>query len=213
MGRCGDDRNHDRSGVHWKNPRNSTVGSRPGRLETWISCRLACSQMCAYPLDLSVVIPAWNEGESLKETIERISDALRATEAQGRDWEIIVCDNGSTDDTAEIARRAGARVTLEHERGIARARNAGARVARGEWLLFIDADTYPSPELLSDVRALVGEGGMVGGGSLTRPIGGQWWTRLMIRWNNIRIRLAGDATASGGGEPRGPSDAVPAATW
>ena len=66
--------------------------------------------MCAYPLDLSVVIPAWNEGESLKETIERISDALRATEAQGRDWEIIVCDNGSTDDTAEIARRAGARV-------------------------------------------------------------------------------------------------------
>ena len=126
----------------------------------------------AYPVDLSVVIPAWNEAESLEETVDSISGALRANEAHGLAWEIIVCDNASTDDTPEIARRAGARVVYEPERGIAAARNAGARVARGEWLLFIDADTHPPPELLSDVRALVGEGGIVGCGSLMRPIGG-----------------------------------------
>ena len=145
----------------------------------------------AYPVDLSVVIPAWNEAESLEETIDAISGALRANEAHGLAWEIIVCDNASTDDTPEIARRAGARVVYEPERGIAAARNAGARVARGEWLLFIDADTHPPPELLSDVRALVGEGGIVGCGSLMRPIGGKLWMRLKIQRDNFVLCLLG----------------------
>ena len=115
-------------------------------------------------LDLSILIPAWNEADCLQETIERVGDALRANEADGLEWEIIVCDNASTDDTPQITRRAGARVTFEPERGIARARNAGARVARGEWLLFLDADSYPTPALVSDVCALVGKGGIVGCG-------------------------------------------------
>lgn len=83
------------------------------------------------PLDLSVVIPAWNEAGSLTETIDRIGAALRANEARGFEWEIVVCDNASTDDTSEIASRAGARVAFEAVRGIARARNGGARAARG----------------------------------------------------------------------------------
>ena len=145
----------------------------------------------AYPLDLSVVIPAWNEAESLEETIDRIGDALHATEARGFAWEIVVCDNGSTDDTPEIARRAGARVTFEAERGIARARNAGARVARGEWLLFIDADTHPPPELLSEVRDLVRETDIVGCGSMMRPVGGELWMRAKIRRDNIILWLFG----------------------
>lgn len=142
-------------------------------------------------LDLSVVIPAWNEAESLAKTIDRIGDALRANEAQGIEWEIIVCDNASTDDTPEIARRAGARVTRESERGIARARNAGARVARGEWLLFIDADSYPSSELLSDVRGVVGAGGIIGCGALMTPLGGTWWMRLKIQRDSILLWLLG----------------------
>ncbi len=145
----------------------------------------------ANPVDLSIVIPAWNEAESLNETLDRISDALRANEADGLTWEIIVCDNASTDNTSEIARHAGARVVFEPERGIARARNAGAHVARGEWLLFIDADSYPTPELLTDVRMLLCDGRIVGCGSTTRGIGGKWWMRVKCRRDNLLIRCLG----------------------
>ena len=137
------------------------------------------------------MIPAWNEAASLEETLERIHEALHANEAHGLEREIIVCDNGSTDDTGKVAHRAGARVAFEPGRGIARARNAGALVARGEWLLFVDADTYPSPKLLSDVRALVAEGGLVGCGALMQPTGGAWWMRLKIRRDNLVLLLLG----------------------
>jgi GT2 family glycosyltransferase len=145
----------------------------------------------AYPLDLSVVVPAWNEAAALGETLRRIREALRANETDGLEWEIVVCDNASTDDTARIARAAGARVTFEPERGIARARNAGAGAAHGEWLLFIDADTYPPPELVSDVRAVVGKGHLVGCGALMRPVGGAWWVRFLIWRNNLDTLVCG----------------------
>ena len=68
---------------------------------------------------------------------------------------------------------------------MAPARNAGARVAQGEWLLFIDADTYPPPELLSDMRTLVGCGATM------RPVGGKLWMRLKSRRDSILLRLFG----------------------
>lgn len=145
----------------------------------------------ANPVDLSIVIPAWNEGESLKETLDRIGDALGANQSDGLTWEIIVCDNSSTDDTAEVARRAGVRVVFEPERGIARARNAGAAVARGDWLLFIDADSYPSPELMNDVRRLLGERRIVGCGSMMTAVGGSWWMRAKVQRDSIVLWLLG----------------------
>ncbi len=153
------------------------------------------SPAASYPLDLSVVIPAWNEAGSLEETIDRIIAALRENEARGFEWEIVVCDNASTDDTSKIARRAGARVAFEAVRGIARARNGGAHAAHGRWLLFVDADTHPSPELLSDVCALMGDGGVVGCGSMMRPAGGKWWMRAKIQRDNIVLWCLGLAPA------------------
>lgn len=85
----------------------------------------------------------------MEQTIGRISETLRANDAPGFKWEIIVCDNDSTDDTAKIAEQAGARVVGESKCGIACARNAGAQAAQGEWLLLIDADSHPSPKLMS----------------------------------------------------------------
>ena len=152
---------------------------------------LPASAAQARTLDLSIVIPAWNEAVSLEETINRISGALRANERHGLTWEIIVCDNASTDDTSGVARRAGARVVFEPERGIARARNAGARISRGEWLLFIDADSYPTPELMADVRMLLCDGRIVGCGSTTRGIGGKWWMRAKCKRDNLLVRFLG----------------------
>jgi glycosyltransferase involved in cell wall biosynthesis len=80
-------------------------------------------------------------------------------------WELIVCDNNSTDRTAEIARAAGARVLFEPHNQISRARNRGAGMAAGEWLLFVDADSTPSRELFADLKEAIGSGRVLGGGS------------------------------------------------
>ena len=81
-------------------------------------------------------------------------------------WELIVCDNNSTDRTVEIARAAGAQVVFEPHNQISRARNRGAGAATGEWLLFVDADSTPSRELFEDLREAIEGGRVLGGGRL-----------------------------------------------
>ena len=92
---------------------------------------------------LSVVAPAFNEQKLLARSLESIRAAITANGLVEGQWELIVCDNASTDDTAQIAAQAGARVVYESSRQIASARNCGAASARGQWLLFVDADTWP----------------------------------------------------------------------
>jgi len=77
--------------------------------------------------------------------------------------EIIVVDNNSTDRTASLALKYGAQVVFEPIRQIARARNAGAMVAKGQHLFFVDADTFiPVPTFKSAINYM--ENGKVGGG-------------------------------------------------
>jgi len=100
--------------------------------------------------------------------------------------ELIVCDNNSTDRTATLAREAGAQVVFERVNQISRARNTGARAARGDWLVFVDADSYPSPELFLELRRVIGEGRCLAGGATvtfgdTTPA-----ARLVVGlWNGI----------------------------
>jgi len=110
---------------------------------------------------LSVVVPAFNEEKVLPRSLAAIQAALPAFD----DAELIVCDNNSTDRTAAIAREAGAQVVFERLNQISRARNAGARAARGDWLLFVDADSYPSRELFLDLARVIGEGRCLAGGA------------------------------------------------
>lgn len=76
------------------------------------------------------------------------------------DWELIVVDNGSTDDTAQIladfAAASGLPVRLVHESraGLARARNRGLAAARGEIVAFIDDDCYPAADYLATLRGI-----------------------------------------------------------
>jgi glycosyltransferase involved in cell wall biosynthesis len=113
-------------------------------------------------IDISVIIPAWNEAEWLPRTLDAVQLALAGL---GRSAEIIVVDNASTDATASIAREHGVRVVPEAERQIARARNSGARAARGRVLIFVDADTWPSAELLRASWAAMDSGTVCGGGA------------------------------------------------
>ncbi len=97
---------------------------------------------------LSIIIPAWNAGESLGPCLEAV---LRTSFG---DYECIVVDDASTDSTASIAQSFGVRVLRqEKRRGPAHARNAGAEAATGDILLFIDADVCIAPDTVSRVIA------------------------------------------------------------
>ena len=85
---------------------------------------------------LSVVIPAYNEEKYLPSCLESIKKQDYAAE-----YEVIVVDNASTDNTARIALDWGAKVVYESKRSPACARQKGAEVATGEIIAFIDADT------------------------------------------------------------------------
>lgn len=91
---------------------------------------------------ISLVIPTLNEAKTLGKTLVGLSDEIKKRYLV----ELIVSDGGSSDDTQELARQLGARVVLPEpgvKQNIAVGRNAGAVVASGEILIFLDADTRP----------------------------------------------------------------------
>jgi glycosyltransferase involved in cell wall biosynthesis len=119
-------------------------------------------------MKISIVIPAFNEALLLGATLETVRRASRAFDVLGWITEVIVCDNNSTDTTAEIARKGGATVVFEPVNQIARARNTGAAAATGDWLIFIDADSHPSFELFADVARQIIAGTCLAGGTTIR---------------------------------------------
>ncbi len=110
---------------------------------------------------LSFVIPAYNEERYLPPTIAAIHAAAREL---GGEYEIVVADDASTDATATIAAAAGARVIAVSNRQIAKTRNDGAATARGDRLVFVDADTRVNAEVLRAAMAAL-DAGAVGGGA------------------------------------------------
>ena len=91
----------------------------------------------ARAVKISIVVPAFNEERLLGGSLAQIKSAAGAFTQRGWDFELIVCDNNSTDRTAEIARAAGATVVFEPVNQIARARNSGAAAAPATgWFLW-----------------------------------------------------------------------------
>ena len=138
-------------------------------------------------MKVSIVVPAFNEEKLIQETLRQIKRAAESFHDRGWSSEIIVCDNNSTDGTAALAREEGARVVFETVNQIGRARNTGAAAASGDWLIFIDADSHPSPELFSDVADAIASGRCIAGGSTVRLDGGPHRIGGMIvgAWNML----------------------------
>ncbi len=130
-------------------------------------------------MKLSVVIPALNAAETLDATLASL----------GNGHEIIVVDGGSSDETAALASRLGARV-LASPRGRGQQLSAGAKAASGEWLLFLHADTWLAEGWLAVVtRHARGAGpdqAAVFGFALDD---GSWRARLLERLVALRVRV------------------------
>ncbi|MBC7647988.1 MAG: glycosyltransferase [Vitreoscilla sp.] len=131
---------------------------------------------------ISFIVPAYNEEQCLAETL----DALHATGvALDEAYEIVVADDGSTDQTAAIAGQKGAILVSVANRQIAATRNSGARMATGDWLIFVDADTVVNAEVVqAAVQAM--RSGAVGGGAGIRfdepvPAYARFFLRIIVR--------------------------------
>ncbi len=141
------------------------------------------------PLKISIIVPAFNEERLLAVSLAKIQAAAAAFSRRGWGVELIVCDNNSTDQTSVIAAAAGARVVFEPINQIARARNCGAAAATGDWLVFVDADSHPSEELLDDVAEAILAGRCLAGGSTIRLDERLLVPSLVTRFWNLSSRL------------------------
>lgn len=145
---------------------------------------------------ISIIVPAFNEERLLPESLSNIFVACQAFHDRHWQTEVVVVDNNSQDRTAAVARDLGAKVVFEGVNQISRARNRGAAEARGDWLVFIDADSFPSRKLFSVLANVLQGGKVVGGGVRMRFDSGPGWSHLVGNsWNCLSAFLTWAAGA------------------
>lgn len=116
------------------------------------------SSVLVAQVQLSVIIPCFNAASLIGAQLAALAD-----QAYDGVWEVIVADNGSTDDTLAVARRFQGRlprlriVDASERKGAAHARNVGARAASGDHLIFVDADDIVAPDFLRAMGAALGQ--------------------------------------------------------
>jgi GT2 family glycosyltransferase len=117
----------------------------------------------------SVVVCVYNA----ESTIEDCLDGIAALDYP--EYEVIVVDDGSTDDTAELASRYDVRLVRTENRGLSRARNTGIEAAKGDIVAFIDGDARPDPHWLRYLAQSFTTHDFVGvGGPNIQPAGDPW---------------------------------------
>jgi lipopolysaccharide/colanic/teichoic acid biosynthesis glycosyltransferase/glycosyltransferase involved in cell wall biosynthesis len=107
---------------------------------------------------ISVVVPAYNAAGTLDTCLR----ALIQQSLPRSQYEVIVVDDGSTDETALMAETFGAQVICQHNQGPAVARNRGVEAAQGDLILFTDADCEPAPDWIEQMTAPLADPDVVG---------------------------------------------------
>lgn len=141
-------------------------------------------------MHISFIIPAFNEERLIGQCLQSIATSVAANQSYRYTHEVIVVDNNSTDATARLARQAGARVVFEPVNHIARARTAGAETARGDWLIFIDADCVLNAGLTGDIFELIRQGRHIGAGSTLQVPNQPWWAEVLLQiWTVLSVQF------------------------
>jgi glycosyltransferase involved in cell wall biosynthesis len=141
---------------------------------------------------ISFIVPAYNEEVMIGATVRALQAAAGAMDVR---YEVIVVDDASTDRTADIARASGAAVVRANLRQISAVRNAGARAARGDLLIFVDADTLVPEETLRQTLSVIESGAAGGGARVSMDAHGtsRWMKALanFMCWILFRLGYAG----------------------
>ena len=112
---------------------------------------------------ISFIVPAYNEERLIGGTLNALDSAAQAL---NEPYELIVVDDASTDQTAAVARSLGARVVSVSHRQIAATRNSGAREAKGDIFIFVDADTLANENVVKTAVKALRQGAVGGGASV-----------------------------------------------
>jgi len=151
-------------------------------MESVVSERAAKTGVALLPeaCEVSIVLPCLNEAETVGRCVRQALGALQRMDTAG---EVLVVDNGSTDGSAEIARRAGARVIFERNRGYGNALRRGVEESRGKFIIIADADdSYDLSDLQRFLDGLRGGADLVMGSRLRGKI-----EHGAMPWLNRRI--------------------------
>ncbi|MDR4463867.1 MAG: TIGR04283 family arsenosugar biosynthesis glycosyltransferase [Nitrospira sp.] len=130
---------------------------------------------------ISVIMPAYNEEKALPST-------LAALFAQTGEFEVILVDGGSSDRTCEMAQGFSGVRMLSASKGRASQMNAGATKARGEWLLFLHADTILPDGALQRLNDLERDQTVQAGGFMHQFSGDDWRLRVISFLDNFRCK-------------------------
>ncbi|HEX3890381.1 MAG TPA: glycosyltransferase family 2 protein [Verrucomicrobiae bacterium] len=134
-------------------------------------------------VELTILMPCLNEAETLARCIEKAKLGIERSGVRG---EIIIADNGSVDDSIEIAEKSGARVVQVIEKGYGSALRGGIQAAAGKWILMGDADdSYDFSEITGFVEQFQEGFDLIMGCRL--PIGGGIISPGAMPWKNRRI--------------------------
>jgi len=140
---------------------------------------------------LSFIIPAYNEERLIGSTLRALNLAAKVLNEA---YELIVVDDASADQTAAVAQSYGARVVSVSHRQIAASRNSGAREAKGEIFIFVDADTLANENVVKAAVEALRQGAVGGGASVHFDGSLPLYARLVLPsgiWFSRVARLAG----------------------
>lgn len=139
---------------------------------------------------ISFIVPAHNEEDLIGATLASIHAAARAA---GGPYEIVVCDDASTDNTARLAAQAGAIVVSVQHRQISATRNSGARAARGDMFFFVDADTQVNAQVISAAIGAMRSGAKGGGAAIRFDGAVPLYARIVLPMLMLGFRLTRNA--------------------